>query len=64
MSNIHYVADCKACGGTVAMGAKTCPHCGCKKPSAGQVSDQPITHFLIGFVFIIAVFIWVFVSNL
>lgn len=35
-----YMSICKCCKGAVAKGAKTCPHCGAKKPSR----FQPITN--------------------
>lgn len=48
------VTSCPACGGTVAYGAKTCPHCGTAKPAPKPPTKVTKTHLVLAALFLIA----------
>lgn len=57
MSDKLKVGACHACGGTVSKSAKTCPHCGQKKPAKSGPTQvpKPIAWALIGFMLLTAI---------
>jgi hypothetical protein len=52
------LAQCPACGGVVAIGAKTCPHCGKSKPAPKPPTKATWKHVLIAFS-VVAFFIFI-----
>ena len=48
------VTTCPACGGTVAYGAKTCPHCGKAKPAPKPPTKVTRTHLVLAALFVVA----------
>jgi hypothetical protein len=48
------VTSCPACGGTVAYGAKTCPHCGKAKPAPKPPTKVTKTHLVLAALFLVA----------
>lgn len=55
------VAACKTCGGVVAIGAKTCPHCGQSKPAPKPPTQVTKKHLIVAG--LIVVFFFVVTSN-
>ena len=49
------VTTCPACGGTVAYGAKTCPHCGKSKPAPKPPTKVTKTHVVLAVLLLIAI---------
>lgn len=50
------VTSCPACGGTVAFGANTCPHCGKSKPAPEPPTKVTKLHLALAGVFLIIMF--------
>ena len=48
------VTTCPACGGTVAYGAKICPHCGKAKPAPKPPTKVTKTHLVLAALFLVA----------
>lgn len=51
------VTTCPACGGVVAYGAKTCPHCGKAKPAPKPPTKVSKTHLALAALFLGAMFL-------
>lgn len=49
------VTACPACGGTVAYGAKTCPHCGKTKPAPKPPTKVTKTHLVLALLLLLAI---------
>ena len=49
------VTSCPACGGTVAYGAKTCPHCGKAKPAPKPPTKVTKTHLVLASLLLIGI---------
>lgn len=49
------VTSCPACGGTVAYGAKTCPHCGKSKPAPKPPTKVTKTHLVLALLLLLAI---------
>ena len=49
------VTACPACGGTVAYGAKTCPHCGKAKPAPRPPTKVTKTHLVLAALLLVAI---------
>ena len=59
----NYMSTCKFCDSPVAKGAKTCVHCGGKKPSRGRaITGEPSvstgTTILIILIVIVGSMVW------
>jgi predicted nucleic acid-binding Zn-ribbon protein len=50
-----FITTCPACGGTVAYGAKICPHCGKEKPAPKPTAKVTKTHLVLALLLLIAV---------
>ena len=50
------IANCPTCAGTVAFGAKTCPHCGMAKPAPKPPTQVTKTHLLIAGSIVLGIF--------
>ena len=50
------VTSCPACGGTVAYGAKTCPHCGKAKPAPKPPTKVTKTHLVLAALLLVGMF--------
>ena len=49
------ITACVACGGTVSISAKSCPHCGQSKPAPKASSKVTGKHLLLAFLFLMLV---------
>jgi len=50
-------ASCPACGGVVAVGAKTCPHCGLAKPAPKPPTNVTRKHIVIAAIVLVLILV-------
>lgn len=56
LATTRAVTTCPACGGTVAYGAKTCPHCGKAKPAPKPPTKVTKTHLVLAALLLVGMF--------